>query len=422
MRMSEGFPLFSLTFDEEGALQSQDELDALIEQATESPSATDAIFLAHGFRNDVGDATMWYDMFLNTFRSHFTRPEFEDIAARRFVVAGVYWPSKPFKETFTETTRGLQDKSRMMADAKKQLQDFKKHDANAAQRLKLDKAIRLLPKLEGNPKAQDDFVALVLSLLDNSPADKTEGLAQIRTRSGSELLARLGAGAPEGTRGIGGWFSGIAGSVGQFLNLTTWYIMKDRSGVVGSTGVAATVRSLNEACPDLRIHLVGHSLGGRLMASCAKALSEPPPLQVDSLTLLEAAFSHFGFSDDNGHGASGFFRDVVVKQVVKGPFLSTFSKEDTVVGNAYAIMSRLACDNTREIGDASDEFGGIGRNGPQKTKEVANFPFNKPGSAYTYKPGVINNLDGSGGFIKEHGDVMNDAVTYAFASAVAQTR
>ena len=422
MRMSEGFPLFSLTFDEEGALQSQDELDALIEQAKARPPATDAIFLAHGFRNDVGDATTLYDEFLKTFRSHFTRPEFADIAARRFVVAAVYWPSKPFKETYADTTRGLQDKSRMMADAKKQLQDFKKHDATAAQRLKLDKAIRLLPKLEGNPKAQDDFVALVLSLLDDSPADKTEGLAQIRTRSGSELFARLGTEAPEGTRGIGGWFSGIAGSVGQFLNLTTWYIMKDRSGVVGSTGVAAAVRELNKACPDLRIHLVGHSLGGRLMASCAKALSTTPTLQVDSLMLLEAAFSHFGFSDDNGHGASGFFRDVVVKQVVKGPFLSTFSKEDTVVGNAYAIMSRLACDNTREIGDASDEFGGIGRNGPQKTKEVADFPFNKPGIAYTYKPGVINNLDGSGGFIKDHADVMNEAVTYAFASAVAQTR
>src|SRR5688572_670360 len=121
MRMSEGFPLFSLTFDEEGALESQDELDALIEEAKARPAATDLMFLAHGFRNDVGDATMLYDTFLKTFRSHFTRPEFADVAARRFVVAGVYWPSKPFKETYTDTTRGLQDKSRMMSDAKKQL-------------------------------------------------------------------------------------------------------------------------------------------------------------------------------------------------------------------------------------------------------------------------------------------------------------
>jgi len=68
-----------------------------------------------------------------------------------------------------------------------------------------------------------------------------------------------------------------------------------------------------------------------------------------------------------------------------------------------------------------DEFGGIGRNGPLKTAEVANFPLNAPGTAYGYKADVINNLDGSGGLIKDHGDVTNDAVTYAFASIVAGT-
>ena len=154
MRMSEGFPLFSLTFDEDGALQSPDELDELIERAKASPAATDVVFLAHGFRNDVGDATTLYDEFLKTFRSHFTRPELDELTARRFVVAGVYWPSKPFKEAYTgATTRGLKDKSRMMADVKKQLQDFKKHDANAAQRSKLDKAIRLLPKAGGTSQS-----------------------------------------------------------------------------------------------------------------------------------------------------------------------------------------------------------------------------------------------------------------------------
>ena len=107
--------------------------------------------------------------------------------------------------------------------------------------------------------------------------------------------------------------------------------------------------------------------------------------------------------------------------MVKGPFVSTFSAQDTVVGNAYSIMSRLAGDSSREIGDASDQFGGIGRNGPLRTVEVATALLRKPGTAYQYKPGVINNLDGSGGLIKDHGDVTNDAVTYAFASAVAHT-
>jgi pimeloyl-ACP methyl ester carboxylesterase len=424
MQRTEGFGFLPLTFDDRGQLESADELDALVEHAKASPPATDVIFLAHGFRNDVNDATGLYNNFIRTFGSHLRRPEFAEIAKRRFVAAGVYWPSKPFRETYTSETTGtrrIHDERELMADAEAQLEDLKREDATPRQRKKLDKAIRLLPKLEKSTTAQDEFVRLVLSVVDDSPSDETEGLPQLRSRSGSEVLARL-AGPEEGTRGFGDWFGGVAGSVGKFLNLTKWYVMKDRSGVVGAVGVAGAVREFRKECPDVRIHLVGHSLGGRLMAACAKALGDEPLLQVDSLLLLEAAFSHFGFSADNGRGNAGFFRDVVVKQVVKGPFVSTFSAQDTVVGNAYAIMSRLAFDNTREIGDASDEFGGIGRNGPLRTTEVATSPLNQPGTEYAYQQGIINNLDGSGGLIKDHGDVTNDAVTYAFASAVAQTR
>jgi hypothetical protein len=423
MQMVEGFAFFPLTFDQRGELESRDELGAMIERAKTTPHATDVIFLAHGFRNDVDDATGLYNTFLRTFNAHLSRSEFSNVAARRFVVAGVYWPSKPFRETYGEDsggTRALQDPSRAMADVKQQLEDFKRNDATPAQRRNLDKAIGLLPKLENSLKAQDNFVKLVFSLLDDSPLDTTEGLPQVRSRSGSEMLASLSAPAV-GTRGIGDVLGGIAGGVGRFLNLTTWYVMKDRSGLVGANGVADAVRAFHASCPDARIHLVGHSLGGRLMAGCVKALGEAPRLQVDSLMLLEAAFSHYGFSPDNGRGVPGFFRDVIVKKVIKGPFVSTFSAQDSVVGYAYAVMSRLAADNTREIGDASDEFGGIGRNGPLRTQEVATAAFKQPGTRYIYKPGVINNLDGSGGFIKNHGDVANDAVTYAFASAVAHT-
>jgi hypothetical protein len=424
MQTIERFEFFPLTFDDRGKLVSSKELDALIERANSAP-ATDAIFLAHGFRNDDSEATDLYTNFLKTFRVQLSRPEFKTVAARRFVVAGVYWPSKPFRETFdddTGGTRGLRNPAEAMADAEIQLAALK-HDASPAQRAKLEKAAALLPDLEGNAKAQDEFVALVLSVLDRATLDKTEGLPQIRKQPGSELLARLSDAPAGGTRGIGGVFGTLAGGVGRFLNLTTWYVMKERSGTVGAKGVAAAVRALydNRSATKIKIHLVGHSLGGRLMASCAKALGTPPKLQPDSLMLLEAAFSHFGFSPDNGRGNAGFYRDVIAERVVKGPFVSTFSAEDTVVGKAYSIMSRLAGDNTREIGDASDEYGGIGRNGPLRTTEVANARLHAAGTAYDYKIGVINNLDGSGGLIKDHGDVTSDAITYAFASAVVRT-
>ena len=419
MQTIEGFDFFPLVFDRDGRLESDDEFQMLVARADGWP-ASDAIFIAHGFRNDVGEATTLYTSFLKNVRAHLHRPEFGELASRRYVVGGVYWPSKAFRERYgddAEGTRGLQNPTLALADAKQQLEELKT-GATPAERRALDKAAALLPKLEGDRDAQDRFVELVLSLLKRSRLDKTEGLPQIKKQPGSQLLAKLDDGSADGTRGI---FGSVAGKVGQFLNMTTWYLMKDRAGTVGAKGVADAVRGLRKTAPDIRVHLVGHSLGGRLMAACAKSLTVRPRVQPDSLTLLEAAFSHYGFSPDNGHGTAGFFRDVIEKKIVKGPFLSTFSSEDTVVGKAYAISSRLARDNSREIGDAADEFGGIGRNGALKTAEAASWPLHKPGTTYEYAIGMINNLDGSGGVIKNHGDVTNPAVTYAFTSALART-
>jgi len=450
MQTIEDLDFFHLSFDKDGALQSTAELDAM-KQHFNSAAATDVIFIAHGFRNDEQEATSLYTNFLKTFRFHRAQPEFRAaFAARKIVVAGVFWPSKAFREAFPESAegggvQGLADDTIEREQVRKQLLDLRDHDARPDVRPKIDRAIALLPTLENNPDAQDEFVALVLTLLDGSAIDATEGLDQVRAKPGSELLGRLGApvilptsrddddeggvssfegtgaGGDGGVQGLGGFFQSIAGRVGQFLNLTTWYMMKDRSGIVGANGVAKAVRDVKASRPAIKIHLVGHSLGGRLMASCAKALCTSPRLQPDSMTLLEAAFSHYGFSADNGDGVPGFFRDVVAQKIVKGPLISTFSFQDTVVGNAYAITSRLAGDNTKAIGDAKDPFGGIGRNGTQKTKEAVNDVLHAAGKPYAFAADVVNNLDGSGGLITNHSDVTNTNVTYAFTSAMART-
>jgi hypothetical protein len=419
------FDFFSLTYDDDGRLRAARDLDRLLEHA-DAVGATDAILIAHGFRNDIQDATGIYTRFLTTLRTHLSHARLAaSLSARRFVVVGVYWPSKPFRESvggFEGGTRGVGGDSgggeeTMRAQVLAQLEDLKKNDAGTRQRRKIDQAMELVPTLEGNRRAQDRFVKLVLSLLDEAALDPTEGLEAIRAQRGSEVLDRIA----DGQRGIGDAFGSIFGRVGQFLNLTTWYLMKNRSGVVGATGVADAVRALAARRPSMKRHLVGHSLGGRLMAACAKSLCAPPVVRPDSLTLLEAAFSHYGFSADTGTGTPGFFREVVVEGVVRGPFLSTFSHEDTVVGKVYAVASRLAGDRSRAIGDAEDPFGGIGRNGSQRTSEAVTERLLTPDGTYDFAPGVLTNLDGSGGLIKDHGDVTNEAVTYAFASAVART-
>lgn len=448
MESIHGFDFVRLKLDANGKLEGT---QALAELKQASAGATDAVLIAHGFRNDENDATGLYTRFLETFRQNLGRPELQArLGSRKFVVAGIYWPSKAFKEAFggdEGSVQGLDDEPVQKELVREQLEELQaEEDLTPEQKEKLDRAIQLLDKVKGNEEAQDELVESVLSVLDNADLDPAEGLENIRARPGSELLdalrtpiilstaaddddeggtASVGAvhvsGDDDGeTQGIGSFFGSIFGRIGQFLNLTTWYLMKNRSGIVGANGVAQVVRDLKATKKDLKIHLVGHSLGGRLMAACSKTLANPK-LQPDSVTLLQAAFSHYGFSADNGQGKEGFFRAVMKDQVVRGPLLATYSKLDKVVGKVYAVASRLAGDNVKEIGDAKDPFGGIGRNGSQRTQESAKDVLHDVGQPYTFATARVTNLDGSADLITNHGDVTNPRITYAFAWAVAHT-
>jgi hypothetical protein len=451
MEVIHGFDFFRLSFDAKGKLQNAQAL-ADLGKRIDDATATDIIFLAHGFRNDEDDATGLYTRFLQTFHKNLGRPEFQaSLGPRSFVVSGVYWPSKAFRETFKEgegAVQGVGDEQAEKLAAEAQLQELKEADLSPEQAANIDHAMQLLDSVAGSRQAQDRFVEDVLSVLDGAEEDDaTEGLEQIRSKEGADLLDALrtpvvvptGRGADdEGgiasvnvisvpgedageAQGIQSLFGSVFGRIGQFLNLITWYQMKNRSGVVGSTGIAKAVRDLKAGRTELKVHLVGHSLGGRLMAACAKALATPK-LQPDSLTLLQAAFSHYGFSPDNGEHTPGFFRAVIAEQVVRGPLIATFSEQDSVVGKVYAVASRLAGDNVKAVGDPNDPFGGIGRNGAQKTEESVEDVLHAIGEPYgSFPTQRVVNLNGSGGLITSHGDVTNESVTYAFAAAVAQT-
>lgn len=445
-----GFDFFPLQYDGNGNLSNPLQFEALAQTAS---AATDVMFLAHGFCNDVNDATSLYTHFLTSLGTQFARPEFASLAPpRKFVVAGVFWPSKAYPESFPSdagTVASIGDKSAQADVLCAKLRELEA-DATPEQKQEIDEAIHLVFRLEHDTDAQNRFARILLSLIpaQDHADDAMEGLNLIRTKSGDEVLAMLRhpvvipvKKAPSGG-GMGGvatvstkvqviheggveglWapIGSVLGAAGTLANLTTWYQMKSRSGVVGETGLARAVRSLKTAQPGLKVHLVGHSLGGRLMAACARGLSQDPIVHPDSMTLLEAAFSHYGFSPNNGTGQRGFFRDALGKKVVSGPLLETFSALDSVVGYAYAIASRLAGDNVKALGDANDPYGGIGRNGAQKTPESVVERLHDVGAPYSFKSGVVTNLDGSGGLITSHSDISNDRVTYAVASAVATT-
>lgn len=346
--------IFELNFDNKGEAVSPLQLDRLVAESKRT-GATDLIFLAHGFRCAHSDAAALYTNLLATLLPNLTA-----MTDRNFVIAGVYWPSQEFSEKY------------------------------------------------GGEIPPAEFIASVLAKHGDGSDDPAEGLPLLHQFTPAELLAKLQSALD----------ADIHNAIDRFLNFMSWTAMKKLSGEVGGNGLAAAVRICQNEIPAARIHLVGHSLGGRLMAACCKSLGRQQAPKIASLSLLEAAFSHFGFSPDAGWGQPGFFRDVIEAQTVGGPIISTFSKLDTVVGTAYALASRLAQDRLQAIGDAADPYGGIGHNGAQRTPESIAIRLHRQSQPYHWSPGTVTCLDGSAGLITNHGDVTNTHVTYAIASAI----
>jgi hypothetical protein len=211
--------------------------------------------------------------------------------------------------------------------------------------------------------------------------------------------------------GILGFLSGIKSAAMNVLNYATYYEMKARAGTVGKVGVGPLIDTLAQSVE--RVHLVGHSFGGRVVTSTAANSTTD---RIKSMSLLQTAFSHNGFSQS----MKGFFRGVVDLNRVHGPIIVTHSTKDKAVGVAYPLASRLNGDVAAALGDKNDKFGGLGRNGAQQMKagEVVEGKLLVAGSSYQFQPGKFFNLESSE-FIDDHSAVTGKEVAHVIRRAIA---
>jgi hypothetical protein len=138
------------------------------------------------------------------------------------------------------------------------------------------------------------------------------------------------------------------------------------------------------------------------------------------MTLLQAAFSHNGFAEDFDGERDGFFREVVAQGKVAGPIVVTHTRNDTAVGIAYPIASRLSRQDASDLGDEDDVFGGIGRNGALArvtTEAVAGELLGADG-VYAFTAGKLHNLKADR-FIADHGAVTGPEVANALLAAAS---
>lgn len=450
METIHGVDFQPIEIDRRGNLKSgADELAALVK----SKNISDVVFMCHGFRNDENDARRLYTRFLETFAANRANPSLSAaLAGRTFAVGGVFWPSMVFPEPDDSGGPALPAADSPAAD-RARLEAMKSEvDAPAAK--KIDGLLDRVGQAPTDPNARREMAGILLDLVRDLPVHDTNEIhGALATVTPDQLCKGLmsntvtvsapaGSGAsaiatPTTRGGAAPAASGQAANVGEkvvgfvptFLNLTTFLLMFHRCGTVGEKGMSAAVRKVKAAAASAKIHLVGHSLGGRAVTACAKALLDAPPIQIETMMLLEAAYSHFGLSPEATAASPiahprGHFRDVIEKKVVKGPILATHSERDLVVALAYTPMAAISLNNSRGIGDESSPFGGIGRNGVLDAAEAVRLDLNDAGDAYTFAAGRIHNLNGSRkvngvSIIDSHGDVTSPAITWAFASLVA---
>jgi pimeloyl-ACP methyl ester carboxylesterase len=149
-----------------------------------------------------------------------------------------------------------------------------------------------------------------------------------------------------------------AGLLRAGVEATSYYLMKERAAEVGAGGVAPLVRMLKQVSPETEVHLAGHSFGARLAAAAVMALGQDSGAAlVESMMLLQAAFSQFAFSP------GGFFRPVVERRMVRSSIAVTHTVHDRAVGLAYPFASMLKRQNASGLGGPNDPYGGLGANG-----------------------------------------------------------
>ena len=437
-----GFPYFEVQFNKEGAAHDEQEVKQVLDFISEG-RVTDLFVISHGWNNDMEEARQLYNDFFAQVRNEINSNRPPELGQREFAVMGILWPSKKFadKDLIASGAASVGNDPSEEEEIRQRLDDLKGVFDHPEADALLEQAKQLVDQVNSDENAAADFVDLIRSLPKKKelhPDDNSDSFFTLPSHELVDQLSRPDTQVPP-SGGMGGaadfnpsasnidegeaagfnFFGGIKSALHKVLNYTTYYQMKERAGVVGRGGAYQVLARLREIAPNLKMHFIGHSFGGRLVTAIADGPEGSEPIKPASMALLQAAFSHHGFAEKFDGARDGFFRKVVKEKKVEGPILITHSVKDRAVGIAYPIASKLSGDDAAEFGGPESRFGGIGRNGAQFTPEADNSTHLEPvTSIYQFQPGKIYNLKADE-LILGHSDVIKAEIAHVVLCAVA---
>ncbi|MGW2823387.1 serine-threonine protein kinase [Streptomyces sp. NPDC001443] len=369
-------PYWELTFDADGDV-SGPERDRLL---TEAPrrGVRDLVVFAHGWNNDRSGATRLYSSFFAPF------PQLAPTARIGYV--GVVWPSMRFCD---EPIPDFPRPAAAEAPRRPALDKDTRHallETFPGRGILVEQLARLLEQRPREEAELTEFGRLVRLLVEVVPpgpqalfaADTlAEGVPQdvpeMFTGSAAEMCetfaqALAGLESPGATAEFtmpDPWDGAL-----ELLRQGTYYAMKRRAGTVGERGLGRFLGQLADAAPQVRVHLVGHSFGGRLVSFALRGLPEGVRT-VKSVTLLQGAFSHYAFAArlPQDPRTGGVLQGQ--NHRVDGPLVCCWSSHDTALGTLYPLASRMAGD-AQGVAEGfglgrllGDKWGAMGHDGVQ---------------------------------------------------------
>lgn len=437
---------YLIVFDEKGKERPEPDgtlLSENVRQRVADPAApvTDVFFTSHGWKGDVPGAIEQYDAWIGTME----KAESDRLKAREQrpgftpLIVGLHWPSLPWGDESVTASGGgvLSAGDELAAPIDAQVDAYASRIADSP---KARSAIRTILEAASRDHDATTLSPQVRAAYDTLFAESGLASGDKSGRPGADqegfdaaaIIADAQAGGGQagtagGTPGVLGFRDKLRDALVMPLRQLSFWKMKDRARSFGESGGHDLLATLQQAAPNARFHLMGHSFGCIVVSATVAGAPNGQllPRPVDSIFLVQGALSLWSYASDIPYapGTAGYFNRILMNGLVRGPIVTTRSTKDTAVGRLYPWGAKLK--KQLLLGDSKyPEYGGIGAFGIQGLNAASDMLMQSASYAYNFSGGRVYNLEASGiiknggGASGAHSDIAHPEVAHAFWSAV----